>query len=267
MFLKVLLLFCLEVTSKNEQLSNIPNRFEGDWRLFCNVCNNFVRALDKDLDDAVKRDGELGWDSKVGFRLDSKGKKKHKEAVEARRSEINIIDSLEKGLCDDMKAHAVLYDKTVKGKPAERMLREREKYSKTVKQGFSKKSRYVKRANLYCAEINHRFYDKMAEAFSRKEEHIRDSFCADNVDSRCGLLSELPQLKFKKAAKKPKEESAKWKPDPNSKENVFLHKGFLIHLWERISEALSAFCKWLWSNLSWFEKLWQEKMSVSKKEL
>jgi len=268
MFLKALVLFLLGVTSKSKRVKNIPTRFEKDWRLFCNVCSNFVRALDKDLEETVNRDGELGWESKVGFRLDSNGKKKHKDAVDARRSEINIIESLEKGLCDEMKAHAVLYDKTLEDKPAERMLREREKYEKTVKQGFSKRQRYVNMANLYCAEINHRFYDEVVEAFTREDEHVRDSFCRDNVDSRCGLMSDLPKLKFKKAVKKPKEEAAaKWKPKPSSKEGMFSQKGFLLYVWGWIREAVVNLISLLRSSFSWLRGLWQADKHTSKSDL
>jgi len=269
MVLKALVLFLLGVTSKSKPVRNIPKRFEKDWRLFCNVCSNFVRTLDKDLEKAVKEEGKLGWESKVGFRLDSKGKKKHKDAVEARRNEIIIIDSLEKDLCDEMKAHAVLYDKTLKGRPAERMLREREKYNKTETQGFSKKQRYVNMANLYCAEINHRFYDQVVETFTRKEEHVRDSFCVDNVDSRCGLMSDLPQLKFKKAAKKPKEEeaAAKWKPKSSSKDETLYQKGFLLHLWKWIREASVNLITFLRNCLSWFGGLWEADKPSIKTDL
>lgn len=265
MFLKALVLFLLGVTCKTKPVSNIPKRFENDWRLFCNVCSNFIRTLDKDLEEAVKRDGELGWESKVGFRLDSHGKKKHKATVEARRNEITIIESLEKGLCDEMKAHAVLYDKTLKDKPAERMLQEREKYDKTVKQGFSKKQRYVNMANLYCAEINHRYYDEVVEAFTKEDEHARDSFCKDNVDTRCGLMSELPKLKFKKV-KKPKNETAKWKPKPNSEDGMF-QEGFLAYLIEWVRRAVVSLISLLRYSLSWLGGLWQADKPTPKGDL
>lgn len=187
-----------------EVVHNIPKRYKKDWRLFCNVCNHFISSVKTNLNKSIQDGDEHDFGSRVGFRLDSEGKKRNlkQRKVDIMRSEIKITEVMDEDLCKGMKVDAVLYDKKSKLKEGVRMLQKNQKIDIPKNLAYSRKRKYVSKANLYCAEIAQRFYEQVIETFTSENIGSRDSFCTDHVDSRCPLVSELPTVIIKPKKKK-----------------------------------------------------------------
>jgi len=217
----LLVLFAQHSASEDptDIVRNIPKRYRKDWRLFCNVCNHFIWKVNDKLNKSIQEGDEHDFESRVGFRLDSNGKKHNlmQKSVDIGRSEIKITEVMDEDICSMMKVDAVLYNKKSKAKEAFRMLQKDQLYNKTRDQGFSKKRKYVAKANLYCAEVTQRYYDEVIEAFTSENLGKRDSFCRDYVDSRCPLITTLERVVFKPVVKKAKE--VKGKTDPKKEDH------------------------------------------------
>jgi len=193
----LLVLFAQSSEDPTFAVRNIPKRYREDWRLFCNVCNHFIWRVNHKLNKSIQAGDEHDFESRVGFRLDSNGKKHNlkQKSIDIRRSEIKITEVMDEDICAGMKVDAVLYNKT--SKKGVRMLQKDQMFNKTRDLGFSKKRKYVSKANLYCAEVAYLYYDEVIEAFTSENLGSRDSFCRDIVDSRCTFITELPLVKFK----------------------------------------------------------------------
>jgi len=195
----ILLVLFAQPSEDLDIVRNIPKRYSKDWRLFCNVCNHFIWRVNDKLNKSIQAGDEHDFESRVGFRLDSHGKKHSlmQKSIDIRRSEIKITEVMDEDICSTLKVDAVLYNKKSKKKEGVRMLLKDQKYNKTSDLGFSKKRKYVGKANHYCAEVYQRYYDQVIEAFMSENFGCRDSFCNDHVDSRCPLITELPKIVFK----------------------------------------------------------------------
>jgi len=206
----------------------IPKRYSKDWRLFCNVCNHFIWRVQDRLNKSIQEGDEHDFESKFGFRLDSNGKKQSlkTKSVDIMRSEIKITETLDEDICKLMKADAVLYNKTSEKKEGIRILQKDQKYNKTKELGFSKKKKYVGKANTYCAEVYQRFYDQVVETFTGENTGSRVTFCRDIVDSRCPSALDLEPVIIKNTTKKSKRSKKKKKKDV--KKNKALKEGPVI---------------------------------------
>jgi len=196
-----MLLVLLAKASKDptDIVRNIPKRYSEDWRLFCNVCNHFIWRVGDNLSKSIQTGDEHDFESRTGFRLDANGKKHNlkQKSVDIKRSVFLITEVMDEDICAALKVDAVLYNKTSKKKEGLRILLKDQKYKKTKDLGRSKKRKYVGKANLYCAEVYQRYYDEVIEVFMSEKMGSRKSFCSDYVDSRCPLVTELPEVVFK----------------------------------------------------------------------
>jgi len=189
------------------EVRNIPRRYEKDYRLYCNVCNNFVHNVELEVNKTDEH-----HDIKLGFRLDTKGKKVY-DKVNYKNSEIRMSEILDKDICKDMSISSVLYLKNAKNKPGVRMLVKDEKYKKDSDHGFSKKTKYVNRAKTYCADIHQRFYDEVLKNFVNEDSSVLEDLCAQVVDERCQKQSSCP---FPRKIKKPKKKKKEDKTEDNA---------------------------------------------------
>jgi len=207
----LLFLFAQPTKWPKDMVRNIPKRYRKDWRLFCNVCNHFIWSVNDKLNKSIHEGDEHDFESRVGFRLDSKGKKHNlkQKSIDIRRSEIKITEVMDEDICDSIKVDAVLYNKKSKKKEGVRMLLKNQQYNKTKDLGFSKKRKYVGKANLYCAEVYQRYYDEVIAAFTSENIGGRDSFCNDHIDSRCPFITELPKITIKPPGKTTKNNASK----------------------------------------------------------
>jgi len=193
-----LFMFFILFLETSEAIHKIPKRYRKDWRLYCNVCNNYINAVISRLKDSIKIGDEYDIELRFGFRLDSEGKKKSlkKKSSNINKSEIKLSNVLEEHICGTMVAYEVLYNKTSQFKEGVMMLQENQKYDRPKGLGLSSKPKYVGKANIYCADIAQRFYDDIIDLFIRKEVSTRVLFCPDYVDSRCLPATELPEVIF-----------------------------------------------------------------------
>jgi len=200
-----------------DSVRNIPKRYSKDWRLFCNVCNHFIWRVGDNLNKSIQAGDEHDFQSRVGFRLDSNGKKHSliNRSIDIRRSIFKITEVMDEDVCGSIKVDAVVYNKKSEKKEGLRMLLKNQKYNKTKEQGVSKKRKYVGKANLYCAEVYQRYYDEVIEAFTNENMGSRNSFCRDYVDSRCPLVTDLPKIVFK-SKKDPKRNSTRARDKKNT---------------------------------------------------
>jgi len=220
----LLVLFAQSSDDPMVVVRNIPKRYREDWRLFCNVCNHFIWTVHDKLNKSIQVGDEHDFESRVGFRLDSNGKKHNlkQKSIDVTRSEIKITEVMDEDICKSMKVDAVLYNRTSKRKEGVRMLQKDQLFNKTSDLRFTKRRKYVAKANLYCAEIYQRFYDEVIEAFTSENLSSRDSFCRDIVDSRCQFITELPKVVFKPKRNATKGKDGAKRPDLKTED---LHNG------------------------------------------
>jgi len=185
-----------EIVSEDQQESNIPERYRKDWRLFCNVCNNFIREV------KIKRanktgDREYDFELRTGYRLDSAGKMESPKLTDITKSEIKLTEILDSDICKErMKSAQVVYDKSLEGNLPVRMLLKNETFSETKTLKLSRKRKNVNKANWFCAQVNDLFYEQIVEAFTGSDPNDIEQFCKTRVDDRCGLLSGLTRPSF-----------------------------------------------------------------------
>jgi len=219
-----------EIVSEFQEESHIPERYRKDWRLFCNVCNNFIREVRINLLNKTG-DREYDFELRTGYRLDSAGKMESPKLTDITKSEIKLTEILDSDICKGrMNAAQVVYDKSLEGNLPVRMLLKNETFSETKTLKLSRKRKNVNKANWFCAQVNDLFYEQIVEAFIGSDSNAVEQFCKARVDYRCGLLSSLIKPSFLEI------DSEKWTWRATN-EILELYNGKFKDLERRLAEA------------------------------